>query len=299
MSNIIWVLCNKLLFEHQQKMLVSWQFSGTYGVTKYGSAWSLCVWLYCATEGVKMQRNVCFLGQNSMWRLQACLNWHASRCFFFLLPLPPAPHSPLQFWMSYCPHFVPSSCAEGTLHHICPCVWLCSGPHFVPSSCAEEGTSHHTCPCVWRLTACSVLFQFTLQPAFIIVVKCVLVWRVQRWSWGKTTEGWRWWKTCCDSWLQLTTYLRPFLCWAQSLPMHPLVSFAFQFGPCLYSSVVSLLTSLVWLFFPMGLSAQFCRKNSWRSWNSQCSCWRGTFFFFLLEIFNKSWDLEYYMWSAR
>ena len=34
---------NLLLFEHQQQqqknMLVSWQFSGTYGVTKYGSGW--------------------------------------------------------------------------------------------------------------------------------------------------------------------------------------------------------------------------------------------------------------------
>ena len=32
---------NLLLFEHQQKkkLLVSWQFSGPYGVTKYGSGW--------------------------------------------------------------------------------------------------------------------------------------------------------------------------------------------------------------------------------------------------------------------
>ena len=31
---------NLLLFEHQQKkMLVSWQFSGPYGVTKHGSGW--------------------------------------------------------------------------------------------------------------------------------------------------------------------------------------------------------------------------------------------------------------------
>ena len=31
---------NVLLFEHNnKKLLVSWQFSGTYGVTKYGSGW--------------------------------------------------------------------------------------------------------------------------------------------------------------------------------------------------------------------------------------------------------------------
>ena len=32
---------NLLLFEHQhtQKLLISWQFSGPYGVTKYGSGW--------------------------------------------------------------------------------------------------------------------------------------------------------------------------------------------------------------------------------------------------------------------
>ena len=31
---------NLPLFEHQQKkLLVSWQFSGPYGVTKYGSGW--------------------------------------------------------------------------------------------------------------------------------------------------------------------------------------------------------------------------------------------------------------------
>ena len=28
-----------LLFEHNKKLLVSWQFSGPYGVTKYGSGW--------------------------------------------------------------------------------------------------------------------------------------------------------------------------------------------------------------------------------------------------------------------
>ena len=30
---------NLLLFEHHEKLLVSWQFSGPYGVTKYSSGW--------------------------------------------------------------------------------------------------------------------------------------------------------------------------------------------------------------------------------------------------------------------
>ena len=30
---------NLLLFEHQQKLLIHWRFSGTYGVTKYSSGW--------------------------------------------------------------------------------------------------------------------------------------------------------------------------------------------------------------------------------------------------------------------
>ena len=40
---------NLLLFEHhqQQKMLVSWQFSGPYGVTKYGSSWRKAVVNQC------------------------------------------------------------------------------------------------------------------------------------------------------------------------------------------------------------------------------------------------------------
>ena len=39
--DIIWVVCNKLttVWAPTRKLLVSWQFSGTYGVTKYGSGW--------------------------------------------------------------------------------------------------------------------------------------------------------------------------------------------------------------------------------------------------------------------
>ena len=44
---------NLLLFEHQQtkKLLVSWQFSGTYGVTKYGSGWRKDVVNQCLEFG--------------------------------------------------------------------------------------------------------------------------------------------------------------------------------------------------------------------------------------------------------
>ena len=38
----IWVVCNKLNYyclSTKKKLLVSWQFSGPYGVTKYGSGW--------------------------------------------------------------------------------------------------------------------------------------------------------------------------------------------------------------------------------------------------------------------
>ena len=41
MSDITWVVCNKLtsVWALTKKLLVSWQFSGPYGVTKYGSGW--------------------------------------------------------------------------------------------------------------------------------------------------------------------------------------------------------------------------------------------------------------------
>ena len=37
----MWVVCNKLttVWAPTKKLLVSWQFSGPYGVTKYGSGW--------------------------------------------------------------------------------------------------------------------------------------------------------------------------------------------------------------------------------------------------------------------
>ena len=45
---------NLLLFEHHQKkkVLVSWQFSGPYGVTKYGSGWRKDVVNRCSESGV-------------------------------------------------------------------------------------------------------------------------------------------------------------------------------------------------------------------------------------------------------
>ena len=41
MSDIIWVVCNKLItvWAPTKKMLMSWQFFWTYGVTKYSSGW--------------------------------------------------------------------------------------------------------------------------------------------------------------------------------------------------------------------------------------------------------------------
>ena len=40
MSAVIWVACNKHhCLSTNKKLLVSWQFSGPYGVTKYGSGW--------------------------------------------------------------------------------------------------------------------------------------------------------------------------------------------------------------------------------------------------------------------
>ena len=46
---------NLLLFEYhqqqQQQMLVSWQFSGPYGVTKYGSGWRKDVVNQCLVFG--------------------------------------------------------------------------------------------------------------------------------------------------------------------------------------------------------------------------------------------------------
>ena len=40
-SDIIWVVCNKLttVWAPTKNLLVSWQFSGPYGVTKYSSGW--------------------------------------------------------------------------------------------------------------------------------------------------------------------------------------------------------------------------------------------------------------------
>ena len=40
-SAIIWVVCNKptTVWTPTKKLLVSWRFSGPYGVTKYGSGW--------------------------------------------------------------------------------------------------------------------------------------------------------------------------------------------------------------------------------------------------------------------
>ena len=41
MSDVMWVVCNKLttVWAPTKKLLISWQFSGPYGVTKYGSGW--------------------------------------------------------------------------------------------------------------------------------------------------------------------------------------------------------------------------------------------------------------------
>ena len=41
MSDIMWVVCNELttVWAPTKKLLVSWQFSGPYGVTKYDSGW--------------------------------------------------------------------------------------------------------------------------------------------------------------------------------------------------------------------------------------------------------------------
>ena len=52
-SNIIWVVCNKLttVWAPTKKLLVSWQFSGTYGVTKYGNGWRKDVVNQCLEFG--------------------------------------------------------------------------------------------------------------------------------------------------------------------------------------------------------------------------------------------------------
>ena len=53
MSDIIWVVCNKLttVWAPTKKLLVSWQFSGPYGVTKYGSGWRKDVVNQCLELG--------------------------------------------------------------------------------------------------------------------------------------------------------------------------------------------------------------------------------------------------------
>ena len=43
---------NLLLFEHNKKLLVSWQFSGTYGVIKYGSGWRKDIVNQCLEFGL-------------------------------------------------------------------------------------------------------------------------------------------------------------------------------------------------------------------------------------------------------
>ena len=67
-----------LLFEHhQQKLLVSWQFSGPYGVTKYGSGWRKDVVNQCLEFGASARfRWVSRLrtirtARSVLWR-----NWH-------------------------------------------------------------------------------------------------------------------------------------------------------------------------------------------------------------------------------
>ena len=53
MSDIMWVVCNKVttVWAPTKKLLISWQFSGPYGVTKYGSGWRKYVVNQCLEFG--------------------------------------------------------------------------------------------------------------------------------------------------------------------------------------------------------------------------------------------------------
>ena len=201
-----------------------------------------------------------------------CLNLHACRCFFFLTTPHPLPPTPLFSFGCLTVHILFRPVVQKKVLHIIPVRVRDAGQHVLFSF-----SSHYSQPwsSLWNVCWFGVCRDEAEEGP------------------PRDGAGERLAATVgCSS-----RHTFGLFCAKRSrFPRVRWSALPFSSGPCLYSSVVSLLTSLVWLFFPMGLSAQFCRKSSWRSWNSQCSCWRGTFFFSLLKIFNESWDPEYYMW---
>ena len=85
-------LTNLLLFEHQQKKnpLVSWQFSGPYGVTEYSSGWRKDV-VNQSLEFDTESHNLSF----SLWVSQPLIFPLSLPQYLSLLhPPPPPPHPP-------------------------------------------------------------------------------------------------------------------------------------------------------------------------------------------------------------
>ena len=72
---------NLLLFEHQQKkLLVSWQFSGPYGVTKYGNSWRKDVVNQCLEcDCLSVTMSLCVsLSQSHTWTVDTLIKFHTT-----------------------------------------------------------------------------------------------------------------------------------------------------------------------------------------------------------------------------